>query len=221
MEKPVSTSGASQDGQRSEKGTTTTAQSVSLPAITGARSLGPLKRSNLVKLKRVTVTNHTRVADLDIEVRDHLVLVGPNNAGKSALLRCLELLLGSSTAQLYQQILSADFRDPAEPLEILAELGELSDDGKALFPDELDTSTGTLTVKLVASLDAAENLSITRTGPDGGTQRQLSREQIAGIGWRLLGATGLSRDLRRTAAALSTRSCRPWNWGRSRPTSTC
>ena len=32
-----------------------------------------------------------------------------------------------------------------------------------------------------ASLDAAENLSITRTGPNGGTRRQLSREQIAGI----------------------------------------
>lgn len=149
-----------------------------------------------MKLKRITVTNHSRVADLDIEVRDHLVLVGPNNVGKSALLRCLDLLLGASTAQLYQQILPADFRDPAEPLEILAELGELSDDGKALFPDELDTTTGTLTVKLVASLDAAENLSITRTGPNGGTQRQLSREQIDGIGWRLLRATGLSRDLR-------------------------
>ena len=149
-----------------------------------------------MKLKRVTVTNHTRVANLDIEVRDHLVLVGPNNVGKSALLRCLDMLLGSTAAQLYQQIVPADFRNPAEPFEIIAELEELTDDGRALFPDELDTTTGTLTVKLVASLDAADNLSITRTGPNGGTRRQLSREQIAGIGWRLLGATGLSRELR-------------------------
>lgn len=155
-----------------------------------------MQGSIFVKLKRVTVTNHARVADLDLEVRDHLVLVGPNNVGKSALLRCLDLLLGSSTAQLYQLIVPADFRDPAEPLEIRADLGELTDEGMALFPDELDTTTGTLTVQLVATLDAAHNLSITRTGPNGGTQRQLSREQIAGIGWRLLGATGLSRDLR-------------------------
>jgi putative ATP-dependent endonuclease of OLD family len=149
-----------------------------------------------VKLKRVAVSNHSRIVDLNIEVRDHLVLVGPNNVGKSAFLRCLDLLLGTSTAQLYQRISPGDFREPAEPLEILAELSELSKDGAALFPDELDTETGTLTIKLVANLDTAENLSVARTAPEGGTQRQLSREQVAGIGWRLLAATGLSRDLR-------------------------
>lgn len=149
-----------------------------------------------MKLKRIIVSNHARVADLDLEVRDHLVLVGPNNVGKSALLRCLDLLMGASTAALYQQVGAADFCDSSEPLEIQVELGDLDFDSLALFPDEIDAIAGTLTLKLVASLDSAENLSITRTGPNGGTQRQLSREQIAGIGWRLLGATGLSRDLR-------------------------
>lgn len=42
-----------------------------------------------MRLTRFKVENHRRLADLDIEVRDHLVLVGANDVGKSSLLRCL------------------------------------------------------------------------------------------------------------------------------------
>lgn len=65
-----------------------------------------------MRLTRLKVENHKRLADLEIEVRDHLVLVGANDVGKSSLLRCLDLLLGASTAQLYSQISAEDF----EPL---------------------------------------------------------------------------------------------------------
>ena len=58
-----------------------------------------------MRLTRFKVENHRRLADLDIEVRDHLVLVGANDVGKSSLLRCLDLLLGASTAQLYSCLL--------------------------------------------------------------------------------------------------------------------
>ena len=54
-----------------------------------------------MRLTRFKVENHRRLADLDIEVRDHLVLVGANDVGKSSLLRCLDLLLGASTCLLY------------------------------------------------------------------------------------------------------------------------
>ena len=46
-----------------------------------------------MRLTRIKVENHKRLADLEIEVRDHLVLVGANDVGKSSLLRCLDLLL--------------------------------------------------------------------------------------------------------------------------------
>ncbi|MCT2985396.1 AAA family ATPase [Propionibacterium freudenreichii] len=44
-----------------------------------------------MKLSRFKVENHERLEDFDIEVRDHLVLVGANDVGKSSLLRCLDI----------------------------------------------------------------------------------------------------------------------------------
>lgn len=146
------------------------------------------------------VQNYARLVDLDIEVRSHLVLVGPNDVGKSSLLRCLDLLLGASTAQLYATLVPEDVRDIDQPLVIEADLEGLLPDQEALFPDEITVEVATgrksLTLKLAASFDTNQTLTIERTAPDGGTGRHLSREQLAGLGWQMLGATGLSRDLR-------------------------
>lgn len=146
------------------------------------------------------VQNYSRLADLDIEIRKHVVLVGPNDVGKSSLLRCLDLLLGASTAQIYSSLVLEDVRDADQPLVIEVDLEEFNPDQDALFPDEItvDPSTGRkhLTLKLTATFDDNETLSVVRTAPDGGTGRQLARDQLAGIGWKMLGATGHSRDLR-------------------------
>ena len=75
-----------------------------------------------MRVTAVRVQNYARLEDLDIEVRRHLVLVGPNDAGKSSLLRCLDFLLGSSTAQLYSNVTREDLRDPDQPLIIEADL---------------------------------------------------------------------------------------------------
>src|SRR3954447_119600 len=143
-------------------------------------------------LTRVAISNHRRLADLDLEVRRHLVLVGPNDVGKSSLLRCLEFLLGASNALLYQRITAEDFRDTNQPFVVEATLMGFQPDDEALFPDEIsvDRTTGskTLSVRLVASLDSTETLTIERTAPGGGTSRQLSRDQVAGLGWNMLGA---------------------------------
>lgn len=153
-----------------------------------------------MRLTRLTVTNHGRLADLAIDIRKHLVLVGPNDVGKSSILRCLDLLLGASTAQLYSRLAPEDFRDPEFPLVIEAQLTDFSGTDESLFPDEIvvdpSTSDATLAVRLVASIDGSETLSVDRTAPGGGISRQLSREQLLGIGWKLLGATAPSRDLR-------------------------
>lgn len=153
-----------------------------------------------MKLTRIKLENYRRLEDVEIEVRDHLVLVGANDVGKSSLLRALDLVLGASTAQLYANLSPDDFRDPNQELHFEVELVDFSDDEKTLFVDEIfvDTTTGTrsLTIQLTASVDASDSLSISRLGPHSGTGRQLSRDQLAGLGWKFLSATAQTRDLR-------------------------
>ena len=120
--------------------------------------------------------------------------------GKSSLIRCLDLLLGASVAQLYSRVSAADFRDPALPLVLEAVLAGFSDEEKALFADEVsvDPSSGdlSLTVRLEAVIDQDGTLDVRRTGPGGGTGRQLSRDHVAALGWKMIGAIASARDLR-------------------------
>jgi putative ATP-dependent endonuclease of OLD family len=159
-----------------------------------------------VHLTRLAISNHRRLADLDLEVRRHLVLIGANDVGKSSLLRCADLLLGQSTAQLYHRIVPEDFRDPSQPFAVEVRLAGLTSHDEKLFPDEISVDPGTggksLTIRLEASLADDQSLTVERWAPDGGTGRQLSRDQVAGIGWRMLGALALSRDLREDRRSL-------------------
>jgi putative ATP-dependent endonuclease of the OLD family len=153
-----------------------------------------------MKLRCIGVSNHSRLQDAEIEVRQHLVLVGPNDVGKSSLIRCLDFLLGASTAQLYARLGAADFRDPDTPLVVEAVLDDLGDQDKALFPDEIavEPATGgrSLTLRLDASIDPNGTLDIRRSGPGSGSSRQLSRAQLSGLGWKMIGATATARDIR-------------------------
>lgn len=153
-----------------------------------------------MRLTRIEIRNHKRIADSEIEVRDHLVLVGPNDVGKSSLLRCLDFLLGASTAQLYSRISGDDFSDPALPFVVEVDLTDLNATDQAYFPDEIavdpHSSALTLTLRLEATIDTNTTVSITRFAPHGGTNRQLSRDQLEALGWTLLGATSTARDLR-------------------------
>jgi putative ATP-dependent endonuclease of OLD family len=158
-----------------------------------------------MRLTRLTVSNHSRLADLELEIRQHLVLVGPNDVGKSSLLRCLDLLLGASSAQLYSWLNIDDLRDEAQPMVIEGQLIDFAADDEARFPDEInvdDQGTKTLTLRLEVSFDTNKTLSVDRRAVGAGHNRQLSREQLVAIGWKLLRATAASRDLRegRTSA---------------------
>ena len=93
---------------------------------------------------------------MNIEVRDNLILIGSNGSGKSSLIRCLDLLLGKTTQQLYYNITPSDFASDTNPLIIQATLEELSDDERSHFPDEIDANTGKLTITLEASLENEE-----------------------------------------------------------------
>lgn len=153
-----------------------------------------------MRLTRLQVQNYSRLVDLEIEVRDHLVLVGANDVGKSSLLRCLDLALGASTAQLYSRIAPDDFRDRDQPLIIEVDITGFTGEDKALFPDEITITPTTggerLTIRLVAAIDSTETLTVERVAPGGGTGRQLSRDQLLGLGWKFLSATAQTRDLR-------------------------
>lgn len=152
-------------------------------------------------LTRVVIKNHRRLAQTDIEVRGHLILVGPNDVGKSSLLRCLDLLLGANTAQMYSRVTVDDFRDEAQPFTIEATVTDLDADDQAAFPDEITvdpvTNAVTLTLSFEATIEDSDGtILISRIAPNSGNQRQLSRLQIEQLGWNLLGATAMSRELR-------------------------
>lgn len=153
-----------------------------------------------MKLTRIKLENYRRLEDTEIKVRDHLVLVGANDVGKSSLLRAIDLVLGASTAQLYANLSVDDFRDDKQELRFEIELVDFRPEEKTLFADEIlvdpVTDHRSLTIQLIASVDTSESLSITRIGPHAGTGRQLSRDQIAGLGWKFLSATAQTRDLR-------------------------
>ncbi|MCB2176460.1 MAG: AAA family ATPase [Actinomycetales bacterium] len=139
-------------------------------------------------------------------MREHLILVGANDVGKSSLLRCLDLTLGASTAQLYARLNPSDVRDLDEPMVVEATLGDLTDAEARHFPDEVTVdpagAPATLTVRLEVTATDEENLAIRRTAPAAGTDRLLTREQIEAIGWRMVGATQTgTRDFREDSNA--------------------
>nr|WP_256869572.1 AAA family ATPase [Paenarthrobacter ureafaciens] len=154
-----------------------------------------------VRLSRVQIENHSRLQDTEIEVRDHLVLVGANDVGKSSLLRCLDFVLGATTAQLYSRITMDDFRDPESTFAVEVTLQGLSSLEEAFFPDEIDVDPGsqtkTLTIRLEATFDESGTLQLQRSSPSGRTGRQISRDQLTALGWKLVGAVqGGARDFR-------------------------
>jgi putative ATP-dependent endonuclease of the OLD family len=158
-----------------------------------------MERSQGLHLQRIAVTNHSRLADCEIDVREHLVVVGPNDVGKSSLLRLLDLLLGASVARLYADITPDDLRDPASNLVVQVTLVNLSVLEQALYPDEITVDPGdgslSLTICLEVETDSDGTLDIRRTAPDSGHRRQLSREQQQGLGWRMIAATSREREL--------------------------
>jgi putative ATP-dependent endonuclease of OLD family len=146
-----------------------------------------------MRLSKLTIKNHSRLRDLDIQIREHMVVVGANDVGKTSMLRCLQFLLGASVQQLYQGLRVEDLRDPADPMLVRATLIDFSDDERALFPDEISIAGNgdeSLDVELIVELDPddAEQLAMRRHFPDGGG-RSPTRDQLDGFGWQYLPAT--------------------------------
>ena len=85
---------------------------------------------------RLTISNCSRVKDVDIEVRDNLVLIGPNGSGKTTVLLCMDMLLGMDARQLSAEVAKGLIRDSAKPLVVEGVFGSLTDEELAVFPKE-------------------------------------------------------------------------------------
>jgi len=148
-----------------------------------------------VRVNHISVTNHSRIGDLDVVVGRHLVIVGANDVGKSSLLRLLNLLLGSTVGQLYNVLSLKDLRDPAAAMRVEATFADFDDAERRLFHREIDVapsdSSESLRVRLEVVVDAddPESVTVTRWCPGRGDVRALTREQLGSIGWRFLPAT--------------------------------
>lgn len=144
-------------------------------------------------VSRIIVQNYSRLADVDLEARGHLVMVGANDVGKTSLLRVLNLVLGP-TAQLYQQLSTDDLRDKDEVLVAAITFENFDDDQAALFHREIDVDTTTRVSRLVVRLEVTvdpedeDSVLISRWFPGRGEVRSPSREQLTAFGWRYLPA---------------------------------
>lgn len=151
-----------------------------------------------MRLRQVSWENYRRLPDGRIEVRNHLVLVGPNDSGKSSVLRAINLCLGTSGAQLNATLEPRDFTDPGRPIVLQVVLVDFDEDDRAAFPDEISTIDGeSLTVEIVATMEGdAEQKQVLRRFPFSGHNRSASRVQMDRFGWAYVPASrSLYRDL--------------------------
>ncbi|MDF1605868.1 hypothetical protein [Nocardioides sp. YIM 152315] len=73
---------------------------------------------------------------------------GVNNLMRCDTWRCLDMLLGASTAQLYNRLTADDFSDATQMLIIEAQPDDLSTIDEGWFPDEctVDPATGSVSL---------------------------------------------------------------------------
>jgi putative ATP-dependent endonuclease of OLD family len=104
-----------------------------------------------MRLRHVTIENCAWCPSLSAEVRGHLVLVGPNESGKSTVLRLIDATLAWTNGRLLSELSLAALRDVNEALVVQLELGDLDGETQAAFPDEIEVSddgTLRLTIRL-------------------------------------------------------------------------
>lgn len=144
-----------------------------------------------MRITAIACSNHRHIPDLEVEVRRHLVVVGPNESGKTSLLRCLDAALGGGTPQLYATFTADSVRDRAAPLTVTVTLGDFSDHERAMFADEIDVDPQTgaerLRVQVAVTCDG-EDVEVRRHFHKPGADLPVRREQLVALGWSFLPA---------------------------------
>ncbi len=153
-----------------------------------------MRWESTVKIKRLYIKNHSRLGhDLDIEVRGHLVLVGPNDSGKSSVVRCLDLLLGAAPEELPLRITRSDFLDTSQRFVVCCTMGDLDGRQLALFAHAVHANgkydTQVVDMELSCSIMPTGQIQILRSivvKDDFGAPMRLpvTDDQLACINWR-------------------------------------
>lgn len=132
-------------------------------------------------------------------MRDHLVLVGPNDTGKSSIVRAVNLCIGMAHGLIGNSVSARDFTDPSKMLRLSVTLGELDNEDRAAFPDEVTTGPPeVLLVAVEASQDPSDpdRVDVRRFFPDAGHAKSPTREQMKAFGFRFVpAARSLVREL--------------------------
>src|SRR4051812_38665132 len=113
-----------------------------------------------LRIVRIAWENYRRLPDGEIHVRNHMVLVGPNDSGKSSVLRAVHMCLGMTRAQLMAAVNVRDFTDATRQLRLEVELSDLEPDDLAAFPDEVIVGdSNTIKIAIEADLNLADSES--------------------------------------------------------------
>jgi putative ATP-dependent endonuclease of OLD family len=152
-----------------------------------------------VKIREISWSNYRRLPDATIAVRDHLVLVGPNDTGKSSVVRAVNLCVGMAHGAVANAVTARDFTDSGKPVLLTVTLDGIDDGDRAAFPDEIDVGPPeVLRVAVEATVDPAdpERIVVVRRFPDAGHAKAPSREQLKTIAFRFVpAARSLLREL--------------------------
>ena len=132
-----------------------------------------------MKLKRLRIANCSRIADVNVEVRDNMVLIGPNGSGKTTVLLCLDMLLGMDDRQLRATLSRGFIRDESRPMTVEVEFANLNEREQAQFANETAVSNGNA---LVARLDVSSNgndIDVVRGFSGLGSRKSSPQAQVA------------------------------------------
>ena len=162
-----------------------------IPARDSDRSEG---RTRALRITRIAVQNHVAIPDLDIEVRTHLVLVGPNESGKTSLLRLLDATTSGSLGSLYGRLDKKSLRDPAGPLTVTIQFGDFTTEDEKTFADWIvvppnpnDPQRLDLVLK-VTPTSTSDEVTIERGLEKVGLPLRTSWDDLHEIGWAYLPA---------------------------------
>lgn len=152
-----------------------------------------------MRVSAISWRNYRRLPDGQLAVRNHLVLVGPNDTGKSSIVRAINLCIGMAHGAASSALTARDLSNPAVPMLLTVTLDGVDDHDRAAFPDEIDVGPPeVLRVAVEATIDPGdpEVITVRRYFPDAGHAKAPTREQLDIMAFRFVpAARSLLREL--------------------------